>query len=137
MLMSGTFTLLAASSGHACTCMQQPEAQAAMTEAVAVFSGVVESVAQEGADSIVSLQVSGAWKGAESSSMAIRTVSDPEACGFDFKVGGAYLVYAYPGTPAQGGALATTSCTRTCPMAEAAGDLAELGPASPPTSSEE
>jgi hypothetical protein len=94
---------------------------------------VVESVSRENGEAMVSLQVSGAWKGVASPQMTVRTPEHPVACGFDFEVGGSYLVYADERSPQQGGGLTTTRCTRTGHLAEAGADLSVLGPAAAPS----
>ncbi len=132
IFIAAPIALLAASPANACTCLESPPPLAALAEATVVFSGVVVNISPAGVDLDVSLQVTGWWKGVTSSPIVIRTASHPVSCGFDFEVGVEYLVYAYPGTPAQGGALSTTGCTRTTPIAEAGADLAELGPPMPP-----
>jgi hypothetical protein len=127
----GAALLLAASPAIACKCLPKPSPNEAMAEATAVFSGVVKSLATEGGETFVILQVSGTWKGAASQSIEVRTASSDEECGADFAVGESYLVYAYPKSraPAE---IVTTRCTRTRPMAEAAPDLNALGPAVAP-----
>ena len=60
-----------------------------------------------------SFAVEDSWKGVSSTQVTIRT------CGFDFALGGQYLIYAYQG----GQTLETDPCTRTQVLAEAKTDM--------------
>jgi hypothetical protein len=130
--VAAAIALLAAAPGHACKCVQTSSPLGELAEATAVFTGVVQSISDDGPNRVVTLLVSGWWKGVTSSSMEIETALDPEACGYLFAVGEAYLVYAYPGTASQQSQFTTTSCTRTVLIQDAGSDLAELGPPFPP-----
>lgn len=83
----------------------------AKNEASAVFTGKVVKI-QDGDDSgprLVTLQVETSWKGPLAKNVEIVTGRE-DSCGFDFKEGVVYLVYAYRLFP---GNLVTTHCTRT------------------------
>jgi hypothetical protein len=62
------------------------------TDSSALFSGEVLDV-QEG--DRVTLRVSEVWKGPQRETLEVRTRRDPALCGYPFKEGQEYLVYAY------------------------------------------
>jgi hypothetical protein len=62
------------------------------SDASAVFSGEVLDV-QEG--DRVTLRVSEVWKGPQQETLEVRTQTDPALCGYPFKEGQEYLVYAH------------------------------------------
>ncbi len=81
-----------------------------------------------------------AWKGAQSDTLAVYTMRGSAACGFDFKIGEEYLIYAdsasaedsiaanwLHGTPYP--ALFTSLCSRTTALSStrASEDLFALG----------
>lgn len=65
------------------------------------------------------------WKGAENESISVFTSSMSSACGYGFKKGITYLVYAYGNA---GGRLSTSICSRTSRFEEWHDDFEELGP---------
>ncbi|HEX6369979.1 MAG TPA: hypothetical protein VF006_13750 [Longimicrobium sp.] len=73
----------------------------------------------------VTLRVDRAWKGVESHTMVVFTEMDEAACGFRFRRGGSYLVFA---GAAEDGTLVTGLCDRTSRLWRAAADLRALGP---------
>jgi hypothetical protein len=54
--------------------------------------------------------------------VSVTTAGSGPACGYTFKIGGQYLVYAY--RPKDGSGLSVSLCSRTRPLANAAEDLA-------------
>jgi len=68
-----------------------------------------------------SFAVSESWKGAETTTVTVRTRPGVD-CGFKFDVGSQYLVYAYPSRDGW----ETNVCTRTGEITTAANDLAYL-----------
>jgi hypothetical protein len=74
-----------------------------------------------GGASTATLRVSEVWKGSERETLEVSTSSQEGACGYPFKEGQEYLVYAYGG---QG--LETDLCSQTKPLSEAGADLAVL-----------
>ena len=64
------------------------------------------------------------WKGVEEEEVSVFTANVCCICGYEFKLGESYLVYAY-GTDG----LSTDICTRTRPLADAEKDLKVLGKA--------
>jgi hypothetical protein len=127
----------------ACSCLAPPPPTEAAADAAAVFQGEVVRVEQgrgtTGAEHRrVTLRVSKVWKGTVAADTLVYTANDSAACGIAFQQGTEYIIYArmsdganFSGTPAN--SLATGLCDRTRPVAEAADDLAALGPGQPPT----
>jgi hypothetical protein len=129
----------------ACSCIAPPPPTEAAADAVAVFQGEVIRVEQvRGATGAehrrVTLRVSKVWKGTITAETIVYTGSGDANCGIAFQQGTEYVIYAnasngtdFWGTPAN--SLVTGLCDRTRPVAEAADDLAALGPGQPPTPS--
>lgn len=69
-------------------------------------------------------QVSETWKGTTAGRVTARTADNEAACGYGFRTGVEYLVYADPG----GDQLQVSLCSRTVPVAQAGADLGALGP---------
>ena len=117
---------LSAGPGHACSCMQMTPDEA-FERADSVFVGEVTSYRVRrglfGWSSIdpttVKFTVSEVWKGPQQDSLTIRTVRSEVSCGFEFKEGLTYLVYAQDGQ--------TGLCDRTALSIRASEDLAALG----------
>ncbi|SRR6266581_1796159 len=142
---------------RACECIGTSTPNRSLARAASVFTGYVVGVTlgskwdsvnaarprdcgleitQEGAGTslclseevVVTFEVIAAWKGFTSGKVQVRTPAQGTACGFAFRVGQSYLVYADART--QGGGLTTDTCHRTKATAEAQADLQELGPPS-------
>jgi hypothetical protein len=112
---------------YACSCMVPPGPAQARNDSVAVFSGTVTAVEgdRDGMAPLrVSIDINQVWKGPMLARTLLLTSGSSASCGFEFQPGTDYLVYAYD----QDGQLATGLCTRTAPLADAALDIAELGP---------
>ena len=123
---------LAGYEAAACSCAPPPAPTAALEKATAVFTGKVtamEIAGGSGMGMLVTLKAGRAWKGVESATVRLHTNRSSAACGYGFRVGGQYLVYAYASQAH--GVLATNLCTRTRALSQAAGDLAELGQGNP------
>ena len=117
----------------ACSCAiesnPKERVEFAVSDSEAVFSGEVVDF-EEGADSTmfgptetVSFRVSEVWKGPQRGTLEVSTPTQGGACGYAFKEGQEYLVYAYSGK--QG--LETDSCSSNGPLSKAEADLALLG----------
>jgi hypothetical protein len=118
----------------ACTCgalpagSQNETVERALSDSEAVFSGEVVDF-EKGADSMfgptetISFRVSEVWKGPQRETLEVSTPTQGSACGYAFKEGQEYLVYAYTGK--QG--LETDSCSSNKPLSKADEDLALLG----------
>ena len=117
---------LSAGPGHACSCNQMTPDEA-FDRADTVFVGEVTSYRVRrgifGWSSIdpttVKFTVSEVWKGPHQESLTIRSVRSEVSCGFEFKEGLTYLVYARDGQ--------TGLCDRTALSIRASEDLAALG----------
>ena len=129
-------------SVSACSCAASPAPKEALQKADAVFLGVVERNEVRGNPSkadihdrwrldyetkVATFRVITVWKGETQPLSKILTDFHGTACGYDFSVGGEYLVYAYR----SGGVLNTGICSRTRPRYEAQPDLDALGPGTP------
>lgn len=123
----------------ACSCAPPPPVDQALSAAAVVFQGVamraepspkaITDPIDLGAATRVWFDVSKRWKGDATASLAILTPSSCAACGRDYTIGVAYVVYA---ARQRDGALVDVLCSRTRPADDAAEDLAALGPAMDP-----
>jgi hypothetical protein len=122
--------LLSASSGISCTCAPKLSVARALSLSDAVFVGRV--IARHDARvEILSGNTSGfsfvfevekLYKGTVSGEIAVVTGNGRGDCGYPFRLGEKYLVYAYCEKE-----LRTHICTRTTDISAASADLAELG----------
>ena len=134
-VLTFSFIALLSLCGHsvyACTCDVIPLPRVALKESEAVFVGKVTDIDSlktkenntTDFDVQVKLEVSRIWKGVEKAEVTIITKWSEAGCGFQFKQGQTYLVYAYLG---EGGKLRTGYCTRTAHIKDARRDLRVLG----------
>jgi carboxypeptidase family protein len=114
---------------EACACVQAGPACQDFWNADAVFVGRVESVARADADQVITFVVQESFRGTVTGSLpsgqvlTIRTPASP-ACGYSFRTGRQYLVYA---SRVQGRSdLTTDRCTRTQPLERAFDDLSYI-----------
>lgn len=125
------FLLLGPGTSYACSCLAPQPVTEAVAQASAVFSGKVIRIKQvkrenrqdELGDLEVFLAVKGSWKGELPKVVRVFTSSSSAACGYGFKKGNTYLVYARAGAQ---GELATNICTRTKRLKDAREDMQEL-----------
>ncbi|MBV9470259.1 MAG: hypothetical protein JO316_01065 [Abitibacteriaceae bacterium] len=138
-LLTGAFCLktlvlgLLVNTAFACDCDLPPSPQKALQQAAAVFAGQVIQIKtldkkEYHGDYAMQVQfkVANSWKGVQGTQAVVQTGAEGGAdCGFDFKAGQEYLVYAYalPGEKT----LITGICSRTRPIDDAVEDLAALG----------
>ena len=129
----GALTISAAAAHHACACSCAPsDFYADFAGSNAVFIGEVLDISSPGPEYpplvTVTFRIETAWKGAAASSTThVVTASSEAACGFPFRVGARYLVYAYrPGVPPASDELWATLCTRTHETSPKDPDLALL-----------
>jgi hypothetical protein len=121
---------LATDTTLACTCVPAKSAAREFERATAVFSGkVVEVRRHKQAEDIFAgveavFRVEKVWKGVERRTVSVFTSSQSSACGYGFKEGRTYLVYAHGGAE---GRLSTSICSRTRRLKDAGEDLKELG----------
>ncbi len=125
--------LAGAEPAHACTCAPSGSPTEALAEADAVFAGEVTAVRPLGhppfrlssADPVaVEFKVSQIWKGPRRDILTVETEWSEISCGYEFKKGGTYIVYARDGS--------TGLCSRTSPAWRAFADFAALGPGQKP-----
>jgi hypothetical protein len=133
-----------------CRCVPSGSPAKELTHATAVFSGRVDAITRD--DSIppldttwsvaqqnawfgrlfeqrhVRLKVLRVWKGKVSETITVVTGGGGPDCSYEFEIGAAYLVYAYP---SRRGGLYATSCSRTRLLGKAEEDMRELGPGWP------
>jgi hypothetical protein len=115
-----------------CSCAGPRDVPSTVASAQAVFTGRVVSVRNRTVQTpngprprrAVTLRVDRAWKGVESRTVVVLTGQGGGDCGFPFRRGDSYLVYAY-GAP--GEVLAAGMCGRTAELSRAAADLRALG----------
>lgn len=119
--------LAAARDADACQCMASGPPCQSFFQVQAVFAGTVRSITPTPRAPMVLENVrvefedTIAFRGVEGSTQTVFTASDGAACGYAFKPGERYVVYAYRSKP--GEPLRTVICSRTRPIAEAAEDL--------------
>jgi Carboxypeptidase regulatory-like domain len=115
----------------ACSCMPGGPPCQAYFQADVVFVGTVRSITVrkvplEGIDVVVDrrvvrLSIERAARGVQGTEVDVTTGSGGGDCGYNFKIGERYVVYAYRN---KDGALGTSICSRTRPIADASDDLA-------------
>ncbi len=128
------------SIGYACSCLEPPAVEEALERSKAVFMGKVIEIKEQkilggGTTNRILFEVVKTWKG-ESQSQIFITTGQPGAgdCGYDFRKGEEYLVYANR-TSIYGYNvdLSTVVCDRTNKLSEAEDDLVLLGEGIVPT----
>ena len=137
--------LLAPRDALACSCMDPgPPCQNAF-RVDAVFVGTVQSITPVFDDGpplppdvgrfprtrVVHLTAVTPFLGIQASSVTVHTAGSGPACGYDFKVGERYVVYAYKNAEAR--VLQTSICSRTKPIKDAREDLEFLQTLSRPS----
>ena len=124
MLAVPALLAASASPARACSCAPLPAPEQARERSSQVFSGRVLDI--EGGDffKVVLFEVAESWKGSDLPLATVATYGNAALCGYPFAEGEEYLVYAEGGV--------AHLCTRTRPLASAAGDLAALGPGDGP-----
>lgn len=137
-LFVSMMTISIPSKAYACSCVQPLTVQDELSRSETVFTGRVLEVKEERTNGYLSnsvlFETSQIWKGGSESQIMIRTGGGGGDCGFQFKKGEDYLVYANPssmyGDKEQ---LVTIICDRTNELAQAKEDLAILGEGKLPT----
>ena len=116
-----------ARDANACQCMQPGPSCESFFQAPVVFAGTVRSVTQtpqvpQVMENIrVEFDEAIPLRGSQGTTQTVFTSAGFGSCGYDFKPGERYVVYAYRSKP--GEPLRTSICSRTRPIAEAAEDL--------------
>lgn len=114
-LLLGASLAFGAETGFACTCVPSKGPAEDLKLAAAVFSGkVVEVRKHRQSEDIFArveavLRVERAWKGGEEATISVFTASHSATCGYGFKKGRTYLVYAHKDAQ---GRLSTGICSR-------------------------
>jgi hypothetical protein len=129
----------------ACSCREKPPAKEALKHSDAVFAGTVESITEaqlalSGSRYTSSwyrvvFRVSESWKGTNSTTLIVYTSTQSTACGFPFRVGSTYLVYAHETHQSKLTApdlLTTSVCTRTAHRSQALDDIRTFGAGAKP-----
>ena len=118
---------------EACSCLPSGPPCQNLFQSDAVFVGTVTGIRPMRTPEterpvlerrIVAFSVEKGVRGIDGSTVDVRTGSGGGDCGFDFKIGERYVVYAYRHPD---GSLSTGICSRTRLAAEAAEDLAYFG----------
>ncbi len=119
------FMLSFAQTSQACTCLPPPPVAQAVAAADAVFLGKVVSfeLAPSQTERVAQFEIIKIWKGRPVEVAQIFTPENEAACGFDFRVGETYLVYA---SKDDSGTLHTHLCMRTWRASGAEEDLKYL-----------
>ncbi len=130
----GASLTTAASSAQACSCKSSGPACQAYWDTDAVFDATVVGIERAPRDEVVgnevvtiskrlvTLDVSRTWKGLESGRLQVVTEAEEAACGFEFKDGVRYLVFARQG---RSGELEVSLCSATREF-DGTGDAAEF-----------
>jgi hypothetical protein len=115
----------------ACSCAGNPAPCEAYWDASVIFAGTVTSSSQVSRKKgsyalsrrLVRFNVDKAFLGLNGTEAEVFTGLGDADCGYGFRLGGQYLVYAYR---QKDGSLNTGICTRTRPLSDAADDLAYI-----------
>jgi protocatechuate 3,4-dioxygenase beta subunit len=127
-LLASVFCLIAfATQAMACQCAGELRPCEAYGKASAVFVGTVtfstsikvKEYGSEFTNRLVRLHVDRAIRNVDASDVEVMTGWGEADCGFGFRLGGQYMVYAH----GEKGKLSTSVCTRTRPISEATADL--------------
>jgi hypothetical protein len=119
--------LAIARDAGACSCIESGPPCESFFQVQAVFAGTVRSVTalprvpQVMENVRVEFEAAIPFRGVEGTTQTVFTSSGGGSCGYAFKPGERYVVYAYRSKP--GEPLRTSICSRTRPIAEAAEDL--------------
>lgn len=116
--------MLLPSAARACDCVNAGPACKAFAVTPNVFVGRVVKIgtfASDVGNRQISFEVTNTYRGTVGSTVDILTGSGGGDCGFDFKEGQSYLVYA--SVQPETGKLFTTICTRTRLLSDARDDL--------------
>lgn len=121
----------------ACSCAELPSVEEELKQSQAVFSGKVVNVSEKQSikgqvTKSVLFKVTNTWKGVKQSQIIITTGLGGGDCGFDFKEGHEYLVYANESTMYGAKSLVTIICNRTNELSSLQEDLKILGEGQPP-----
>ena len=127
-----TMMTLFPSYGSACSCAQPPGVKEELSQSKAVFSGKVIEVEEKKSvtgftTKAVLFEVKEVWKGVSQSQIEVTTGAGGGDCGYEFKAGQDYLVYANDSDMYGFKKLTVIICSRTADISAAQDDLAILG----------
>jgi len=122
----------------ACSCAMSPgsrqeAAKQALSDSTAVFTGEVADIDRpflalgSGAPMTVTFRVSKSWKGSQRGMLEVKTPVSGASCGYPFRSGERYLVYASGASIVEEEGLEVVLCGETKPLSEAGADLEALG----------
>ena len=138
-LLAVSLVALLPDCASACSCAtlpgsQQEIAKRELQNAAAVFSGEVVEIDRPSpplnssiAPVTVTLRVSESWKGPERETLEVKTPVSDVSCGYTFRSGESYLVYANEASIVEAEGLEVLLCSETKPLSEAAADLEAIG----------
>lgn len=120
--LTAALAILDSPKVFACSCVEPRPPSLEFDQSTAVFAGTAVSIERDNYGMKVHFDAERAWKGVADSAVVVITADPGGACGYDFKQGVEYLVYASDNPPK------ASLCSRTQPVADAYVDLAALGP---------
>jgi len=150
LLVLSTYIVVRAPSAFACSCVMPGAPSEALKEAKAVFSGTVTDIDRNftGYGYKVKFDVEKVWKGISDKTAVVFTGMGGSDCGYRFKEGEKYFVYAYgsifrntislsfmKSSDGDASFLFAHSCSRTGLLSAAGEDLSALGEGNVPFSS--
>jgi hypothetical protein len=110
----------------ACECTKRDNLETEFRLAHSVFVGEAIEIKDTQPDASITFRVEKIWKGNKAEKIIVLTNNQGKACGYHFKKGERYLVYAFAD-----GDLRTSICNRTNDLRSADGDLEELNQRKP------
>ena len=125
-----SFSLFAAvPAARACSCIQPGSPQEMLEKSSAVFSGMVTDIDRDltGYGYKVKFDIEKIWKGISDKTIVVSTGMGDSDCGYGFKEGEKYFVYAYGDD-----SLSANICSRTRLLSVAGEDLSVLGDGNAP-----
>ncbi len=120
-----TVCICTAHHADACSCPPPPAPDKALEVTHAVFMGKATKVAVAGGVRTTTFKIARTWKGTTGQTIVVKTAEHGATCGYIFKEGESYLVYA--NHDAKKKQFWTNICTRTRTKAAAAGDIKVIG----------
>ena len=136
VLLFGFWLSLPPKWSCACSCAEPGPPLEEREKAAVVFRGEVVSVREfpilfgtwgSRDPTTIKFKVQTAWKGVAYPTRYVTTARSGSSCGYPFVAGTEYVVYSRLGWQ-------VSLCSRTRPLAEAAQDMVDLGPGTPPSS---
>ncbi|MFZ3591136.1 hypothetical protein ACOI1C_18275 [Bacillus sp. DJP31] len=133
-------TSISPSTAYACSCIEPGAVEVELERSDAVFTGKAIEIKEQkqlggGTINKILFELIATWKGESKSQIVITTGQGHGDCGYDFRQGEEYLVYAHRSSMYgyNNTGLTTIVCDRTNELSEAEDDLVELGEGKAPT----